>query len=75
MSVTQGSRILQQQFAKLLVWYSPSVSTIGGPEKISNSLRLLQTSLTDAVFDAEAENGLHFEDRGRTPEHKANFAN
>ena len=48
-------------------------NTLGGPEKISNSLRLLQTSLTDAVFDAEAENDLHFEAGGRTPEHKRNF--
>ena len=46
---------------------------LGGPEKISNTFRLLQTSLTDVVFDAEAENDLHFEVRGRTPEHKSNF--
>ena len=46
---------------------------LGGSEKISNSLRWPQTTLTDAVFDAEAENDLDFEVRGRTPEHKDNF--
>ena len=46
---------------------------LGGPEKISNSSRLLQTSSTEAVFDADQESDLHLEVRGRTPEHRTNF--
>ena len=46
---------------------------IGGPKKNSNSVRLLQTSFTKAVFDADQEFDLHFEARGRTPEHKSDF--
>ena len=46
---------------------------LGGPEKNSNRFILLQTSLTEAVFDADQESDLHFEARGRTPEHKSNF--
>ena len=48
-------------------------SPLGGPEKISNSLRLFQTLLTEAEFDVDSEFDLHFEARGRTPEHKSDF--
>ena len=34
---------------------------------------LLQTSFIEAELDEKAENDLHFEVRGRTPEHKSNF--
>ena len=46
---------------------------VGGPEKISNTFRLFQTTMTDAVFDADQGSDLHFEVRGRTPEHKRFF--
>ena len=46
---------------------------VGGPEKISNGFILLQTSLTEAEFDADSENDLYFEVRGRTSEHKNFF--
>ena len=34
---------------------------------------LLQTSFTNAEFDEKAENDLHFEVRGCTPEHKSSL--
>ena len=48
-------------------------SRLGGPEKISNTFRQLQTPLTEAVFDDDHENDLHFVVGGRTPEHKGDF--
>ena len=46
---------------------------LGGPEKISNSIRQLQTPLTTVQFHADLKSGLHFNLRGRTPEHKRIF--
>ena len=52
---------------------SNNIKILGGPRIFSNLIILLQTSSTNAEFNADLESGLHFDLGGRTPEHKRFF--